>query len=161
MARPPLADKTKGVKEECSISLIHWGGRFERTFVDVRVFNPHAPSNKNTTIEKCFRKHEMEKNRAYSQPIREIEHSSFTPLVLLASGGLAIEETNFHKRLAFLLADKWDPPYNITMNWLRCKISFALLRSAIQCIRGAHSSRGHAIFSPVDLVMAEAKLKSG
>ena len=23
-----------------------WGGRFERTFFDVRVFNPHAPSNR-------------------------------------------------------------------------------------------------------------------
>ena len=27
-----------------------WGGRFERTFVDVRVFNPYAPSNRNSTI---------------------------------------------------------------------------------------------------------------
>ena len=23
-----------------------WGGRYDRTFVDVRVFNPHADSNK-------------------------------------------------------------------------------------------------------------------
>ena len=135
-----------------------WGGRFERTFLDVRVFNPYAPSNRNTTIEKCFRKHEMEKKRAYSQRVREIEHASFTPLVLSASGGFAKEATNFYKRLASLLADKWDQPYSQTMNWLRCRISFALLRSAIQCIRGARSSRGHAIFSPVDLVTAEAHI---
>ena len=134
------------------------GGRFERTFLDVRVFNPYAPSNRNTTIEKCFRKHEMEKKRAYSQRVREIEHASFTPLVLSASGGFAKEATNFYKRLASLLADKWDQPYSQTMNWLRCRISFTLLRSAIQCIRGARSSRGHAIFSPVDLVTAEAHI---
>ena len=122
------------------------------------MFNPYAPSNRNTTIEKCFRKHEMEKKRAYSQRVREIEHASFTPLVLSASGGFAKEATNFYKRLASLLADKWDQPYSQTMNWLRCRISFALLRSAIQCIRGARSSRGHAIFSPVDLVTAEAHI---
>ena len=37
---------------------------------------------------------------------------------------------------------------------------FSLLRSAIQCIRGARSSRGHAVkLSPVDLVTAEASLQ--
>ena len=37
-----------------------WGGRFEKTFLDVRVFNPHAPSN-NSIISNCYRKHENEK----------------------------------------------------------------------------------------------------
>lgn len=151
------ANTTDGARLDIAVNGF-WGGRFERTFLDVRVFNPYAPSNRNTTIEKCFRKHELEKKRAYSQRVREIEHASFTPLVLSASGGLAKEATNFYKRLASLLADKWDQPYSQTMNWLRCRISFALLRSAIQCIRGARSSCGHAILSPVDLVTAEAHI---
>ena len=128
-----------------------WGGRFERTFLDVRLFN--APSNKNITIAKCLRKQELEKKRAYDQRVREIEHASVTPLVLSASRGFAKEATNFYKRLASLLSEKWDHSYNQTMNWLRCTLSFALLRFAIQCIRSARSSRGHAvkaIFSPVD-----------
>ena len=62
----------------------------------------------------------MEKKRAYAQRVREIEHSFLTPLVMSASGGLAKEATNFYKRLASLLADKWDQPYSLTMNWLRC-----------------------------------------
>ena len=33
-----------------------WGGRFERTYFDVRVFNPHAPSNRHPN---CYRKHEL------------------------------------------------------------------------------------------------------
>ena len=37
-------------------------------------------------------------------------------LVLSASGGFAKEATNFYKRLASLLADKWDQPYSKTMN---------------------------------------------
>ena len=151
------ANTTDGARLDIAVNGF-WGGRFERTFVDVRVFNPYAPSNRNTTIEKTYRKHKMEKKRAYTQRVREIEHSSFTPLVLSASGGFAREATHFYKRLASRLADKWDQPFRLTMRWLRCTISFALLRSAIQCIRGARSSRGHAVFSPVDLVTAEANL---
>ena len=139
-----------------------WGGRHERTFLDLRVFNPYAPSNRQTTTDKCFRKHEMEKKRADEQRIREIEHASFTPVVLSASGGLAKEATNFYKRLASKLAEKWDHSYSLTMNWLRCTLSFALLRSAIQCVQGARSTRGHAVkayFLPVDLASAEANIR--
>ena len=31
-----------------------WGGRFERTFFDVRVFNPYAPSNQTPTPSSCY-----------------------------------------------------------------------------------------------------------
>ena len=36
-----------------------WGGTFERTFFDVGVFNPHAPSNRHTQLSSCYRKHEQ------------------------------------------------------------------------------------------------------
>ena len=140
-----------------------WGGCFERTFLDVRIFNPYAPTNKNTTISKCYRKHEAEKKRAYEQRILEVEQSTFTPLIFSATGGMAKQCTTFYKRLASLLADKWEHPYSSTLSWLRCLLSFSLLRSAIQCIRGARSSCGHASRSPlpIDLVSAEAHLTSG
>ncbi len=66
-----------------------WGGRYEQTFFDVRVFNPLAPSNSNLPLPSCYRKHEKEKKRTYEQRIREIERSTFTPLVFSASGGMA------------------------------------------------------------------------
>ena len=59
-----------------------WGSRYERTYFDVRVFNPHATSNRNTNPSTCYRKHEKAKKRSYEQRILEIEHSSFTPLVM-------------------------------------------------------------------------------
>ena len=34
-----------------------WGDRFKRAFFDVRIFNPHAPSNHHP-IPTCYRKHE-------------------------------------------------------------------------------------------------------
>ncbi len=70
----------------------------------------------------------IEKKKAYEQKVREVEHASFTPLVLSASGGLGKEATVFYKRLASLLAEKWDQPYNQVINWLRCSLSYSLLR---------------------------------
>ena len=64
-----------------------WGGPFERAFFDVRVFNPHAPSN-SQPLPACYRKHENLKKRAYEQRVREIEHGSFTPLIMSLTGGL-------------------------------------------------------------------------
>ena len=137
-----------------------WGGRNERNVVEVRVFNPHAPTDKNTPLQSAYRTHEKMKKRAYRQRVLEIEHASFTPVVLSATGGMANEATFFYKRIASLLALKWDQPYSTVMTWLRCRITFALLRSAIQCLRGARSSRGHAckLETPVDLVTSESQL---
>ena len=83
-----------------------WGGIFQKTYFDVRVFNPLAPSNRNQAPASVYRKHELEKKRAYQQRIQEVEHSSFTPLVLSATGGMGNEATIFYKRLASLLSQK-------------------------------------------------------
>ena len=58
-----------------------------------------------SATDNCFRKHEMEKKRAYERRVREIEHALFTPLVLSESRRLAKEATNFYKRLASKLAE--------------------------------------------------------
>ncbi len=97
-------------------------------------FNPHAKSHWQSSLSTCYRKQEGIKKRAYEQRIREVEHSSFTPLVFSATGGMANEATAFYKRLASCLATKWDQSYSSTMSWLRCRLTFSLLRSAIQCI---------------------------
>ena len=112
-----------------------WGGRFEESFFDVRIFNPHAPSNRtrNGLLSACYKRHEQVKKRACEQRVREVEHASFTPLVL------ANEATNFYKRLTSWLASKWCRSYSSVMSWLHCRLTFSLLRSAIQCIRGARS----------------------
>ena len=119
-----------------------WGGRTERTYFDVRVFNHHAPSNRQADPSVSYRRHEKEKKRAYEQRIINVEHSSFTPLVMSASGGLGQAAASTYKRLASLLATKWNQPYSSTLSWLRCKLSFSLLRSSIQSIRGSRSSAG-------------------
>ena len=109
------ANTTIGARLDVAASGL-WGGRRERTLMDVRVFNPFAPSNRNTTLDQCFRKHEREKIRAYGQRVREVEHATFVPIVMSATGGLSKQATNFYKRLASLLAEKWDQPYSTTLH---------------------------------------------
>ena len=40
-----------------------WEGRFEKAFVDVRVFNSNAQSNHQDPLSSVYRKHEQEKRR--------------------------------------------------------------------------------------------------
>ena len=75
-----------------------WGGTYEKSFFNVRVFNPDAPSNRRIPLSSCYRKHEQTKKGMYEQRCREVEHASFTPLVISATGGLAKEATIFYKK---------------------------------------------------------------
>ena len=137
-----------------------WGGRREQAFFDMCVFNPHAPSN-GQPLAACYRKHENSKKRAYKQRVREIEHGSFTPIVLSLAGGLGKAATTCYKRLASMIAEKQDLPYSTTISWIRCLLSFSLLQSAIQCIRGTRSASGRAAkypLTPVDLTLTEARI---
>ena len=141
-----------------------WGGRCERTFLDVKVFNPHAPSNRSPSARAIYRKHENMKKSSYEARIREVEHGSFTPLIFSATGGMADKAHVFYKHLASLLSDKWNEKYAAVMGWIRCCLSFSFLRSAIRCLRGSWSSSGRfgrpVLATSVELVQAETGLFS-
>ena len=66
----------------------------------------------------------------------ETEQGTFTPLVLTSTGGMADECNRFHSHLAELLALKTGEYYATTISWIRAKVSFAILRSALLCLRG-------------------------
>eukprot|EP00117_Sycon_ciliatum_P006295 scpid69681/ scgid9895/ len=64
-----------------------WGGRFERTFLDIRVFNPYAASNRAASVSSVYARHEKEKRRRYEQRLLEVDRATFVPVVLSATGG--------------------------------------------------------------------------
>ena len=53
-----------------------WGGQFERTYFNVRIFNPHAPSHRQSSLPACYHNQESLKKRAYEQRVREVERTS-------------------------------------------------------------------------------------
>ena len=60
-----------------------------------------------------------------------MEQGIFTPLVFTSTGGMARECKGSHSRLAELLALKKGDDYATTISWIRAKVSFAILRSAL------------------------------
>ena len=66
-----------------------------------------------------------------------MEHATFTPLVMSATGGMGRAATTFYRRLASIISEKRNTEYSQTVNWIRCKLSFALLRASIMSIRRA------------------------
>ena len=63
-----------------------------------------------------------------------MEQGTFTPLVFTSTGGMADDCKRFHSRLAELLALKKGDDYATTISWIRAKVSFAILRSALLCV---------------------------
>ena len=112
-----------------------WGGRFSRTLYDVKIFNPHAKSCPKT-ISGAFKYHESVKTLKYQQRILDVEHSSFVPVIFSSTGGAAPGSTKTVQKLAEKLSEKQNESYSDTINYLRTKISFTLLTSAILCLRG-------------------------
>ena len=136
-----------------------WGDRFSRTMFDVRVFHPNAPSSRSASVTSQFVKHEKAKRRQYEQRVRDVEGASFVPLVFSTSGGMARAAVLTFKRLASLLSEKLGLSYSATVNVVRCRLSFALLRSAITALRGSRRRLPSTNLQPA-LAFAEARLKA-
>ena len=134
--------------------------RGQDAYFDVRVFYPNASSYRSLSLNSAYKRHEDAKKREYGHRVRDLEHGVFTPLVFTSTGSMGCEATVFYRRLADLLATHWGQQYSQTINWLRCRLSFALLRCAIMCIRGSRSSTHRPVLGPLDLsvVLAESRL---
>ena len=117
-----------------------WGrSRFEATFFDVRAFKSYAASYRQSPPQRIFDTHNRQKRRLYEERIREVEGASFTPLVFASTGTTGRTSEAFLKRLASLLSDKRNTSYSETMGWLRCRVSFALLRANVFSLRGTRA----------------------
>ena len=128
------------------------------------VFNAHALTNSNASTKACYRRYDREKRREYERQILEVEHGTFTPLVLSTSGGWGPSATVAFRRLAGLIASKQGQFYSMTLQFIRCKILFSLINSTSMCLRGPRSAfnvpANEINFSdhPIDLVCGEARL---
>ena len=84
--------------------------------------------------------HEVIGKQLESKAIVEIEHATFSPLVLSATCGLAREATKDSPQC--LPPSGTTPTAVLYAAWLHFRLAFPLLRSSIQAIRGARSSCG-------------------
>ena len=107
----------------------------------MRVCHPNAETYIHHSPKQIYKMQEQEKKRQYATRVLEIEKGTFTPLVSTTAGGMGEECLGFHRRQAEFLAMKKGVDYARTMNWIRAKISFSLIRSTLICPRGSRSIR--------------------
>ena len=101
--------------------------------------------------------HELKKLK-YEQRIREVENATFNPLVF-CTGGAGPSASKVIKRIAGKLSDKKEDSYSDIITYIRTKISFALLRSSILCLRGSRSlRRREAVEASIGTVVEEGRL---
>ena len=107
---------------------------FERTFFDVHVLHPNAPSYQASDLSTLYRNHELEKMRKYNSRVITVERGSFSPLIYTTFGGMGPQATRYHKRLAELVAHKRNEDYNHVISHMRTRIRFSVLRSTLVAI---------------------------
>ena len=113
--------------------------RGQTAFFDVRIIHINAVNQVGQSTKKIFRSHEMAKKREYLQRVLDIENGVFTPLVFGTNEGLGEECARFLSSLSAKISLKDDETYAHTITWIRTKLSFEILRSAIACVRGQES----------------------
>ena len=86
-----------------------WGSGFNRTFFDMKIFNPRAKSCPKT-IKDAYKYHESIKRNKYEEQIRESEHSSFNAPVFACSGGAGPSASPILKQLATKVGKKRGEP---------------------------------------------------
>ena len=92
-------------------------GRNERTFMDVRITHPNAPSNVKVPLAKLYKRNEEEKKTKYNSRVINTEKATFVPLVFTTSGTTAPECYSFHKRIATIIAEKRRERYSNVINY--------------------------------------------
>lgn len=115
----------------------------QMAFFDVRVFNPNAKRYAKQELSKTYQTNEKEKKRLYNERIMQVEHGTFTPLVMSATGGMGRESMKFYSRLSELISERRESSYSVVVTWIRRKIVFALMKSIGMCLRGSRSVFNH------------------
>ena len=86
---------------------IRFWERQRAAFFDVRVCHPNADSYRDREPKQICKQHENEKKRQCPSRVMEVEPDSFTPLVFSSTS---------------------------TVSWIRAKVSFEIIRSALLCL---------------------------
>ncbi len=105
---------------------------------DIRICDTDAKSYGNTSSAKVLAQAEKEKKRKYEAACLE-RRRDFTPLVYSVDGMPGKEARATEKRIASLLATKWDRQYSEMAAFVRTRMSLAVVRANTLLLRGDRS----------------------
>ena len=102
----------------------------QNTFFDIMVTNADCPSQLEKPVQTILKSHENDKKRKYNARIMEVDHGTFTPIILTIKGVMGHECRVFHKTLSQKLAEKTGERYSEVTRMIRLKLSFLVLKAA-------------------------------
>ena len=112
---------------------------FAEAFFDIRVFDPNACRHLIKSLQQCHAMKNHEKKRSHNELVLQVNHGTLTPLVFSLYGSMGRECDMFYSWLSQLISDKRNLLKSITMNWIRTKVCFALLKLSLLCLRGSRT----------------------
>ena len=132
----------------------------QTTFRDVRVFNPLAKCHLYHSLPAVHKKKENEEKWEYNQRILQVEHGSFTPLVLSCFGEISREYGRFFSHTAERLANRRKEPKSKISALIKTRLNFALIRSMVLCLRATRTPSNVDNISEIDLcaIVAESNI---
>ena len=114
-----------------------WLPQAEALF-DIRIIDTDAQSYLGQSPTQVLSVAENEKKRKYlDAAIARRAH--FTPLCFSVDGVAGSEAASFLKRLTYCLSARWERSYADIMYWIRARLSFAILRATVLCVRGSRT----------------------
>ena len=113
--------------------------RGQTCIMDIRVTDTDAKSYANSSSAKVLERAAKVKRDKYAEACNE-RRRSFAALVYSVDGLAGKEARAFERRVASLLGAKWDRPYSEMVNFVRTRMSIAIVRSNTLLLRGARSN---------------------
>eukprot|EP00804_Cyclotella_cryptica_P017895 CCRYP_001275-RA/>CCRYP_001275-RA protein AED:0.09 eAED:0.08 QI:0/-1/0/1/-1/1/1/0/754 len=114
--------------------------RARSTVFDVRITDTDAKSYGNCSSSKLLERFAREKRDKYEEACLE-RRKDFTPLCYSVDGMPCEAARSAERRLASLLAVKWDRQYSEMVNFIRTRMSLSVVRSNTLLLR---SERAHS-----------------
>ena len=105
--------------------------------LDVRVVDTDAKSYYHCPVDQVIRSAEKEKKDKYVAAV-EARRGTSTPFVVSVDGYVGQEGSRVLKRVAEVLAIKWDKQYSSVIDWIRASMTFSIIRAMRNlCLRGS------------------------
>ena len=124
-----------------------------QAYFDVKVVSPFARSYSHLTQKSILQTAEKSNMREYRERIKEVEHADFNPLVFTTVGAMAPQSQIVLKRIAEKMSDRKGVARSVVTGWMRVRLSFALLRTTMLCVRGTRRKKFHCEMN-VDLAVS-------
>ena len=136
MVREPAAYNSDDTGLVCDLAVRGLRSSQTEALLDCRIVNTDTRSYAHRSVKSVLESTAASKKAKHRQACID-RWADFKPFVCSYDGAIHREGTHFLKRVAARLVAKWSSHYSQTMSFVRQRLSVAILRASVHCVRGA------------------------